>query len=255
MGIVNLTPDSFSGDGRAAKAAIDHAQAQFEAGADILDLGAESSRPGADAVSLEEEIRRLKPVLAEVVRWKVPISIDTYKPEVMALGIEMGVSIINDIAALRQPGALQVVAQADCAVCLMHMQGEPRHMQENPQYADVLAEVSAFLNDRVESCVNAGIARERLLLDPGFGFGKTLGHNIDLFRGMDALHGFELPLIVGVSRKRMLGEITGRQSPQDRVVASAAAALLAVQRGAHIVRVHDVAATRDALGVWQALAA
>lgn len=253
MGIVNLTPDSFSGDGRAAQAAIEHARYQVEAGADVLDLGAESSRPGADPVSLEEEISRLKPVLAEVVHWGIPISVDTYKPEVMALAADMGAALINDIAALRQPGAITAIASTECSVCLMHMQGVPRNMQLNPEYGDVLTEVGEFLEERVAACEAAGITRRRLLIDPGFGFGKTLEHNTVLFRQQHQLHSLKLPLLVGVSRKRMLGEITGRGLPTERVVASAVAAVLAAQQGAHILRVHDVAATCDALAVWQSL--
>jgi dihydropteroate synthase len=252
MGIVNITPDSFSGDGRDARAGIEHARRQLEAGADILDLGAESSRPGSAPVTLGDEIARLRPVLEEVSTWGVPISVDTYKPEVMRLAIETGAAIINDIAALRQPGALQVVSDSDCAVCLMHMQGEPRNMQANPQYNDVISEVAAFLAERVAACEMAGVARERLMLDPGFGFGKTLEHNVRLFQSLAQFTQSDLPYLVGVSRKRMLGEITGREVA-DRQTASVAGALLAAQQGAKILRVHDVAATRDALLVWQAL--
>lgn len=252
MGIVNLTADSFSGDGRAAGGALAHARAQLEAGADILDLGAESTRPGAQPVSLETEMQRLKPILAEVVRWGVPISVDTYKPAVMQMAADMGAAIINDIAALRQPGAVAAIAPYDCAVCLMHMQGEPLHMQANPQYTDVVGEVETFLQERVMACEQAGISRARLILDPGFGFGKTLSHNVALFQAISRLQEGGLPCLIGVSRKRMLGEITGREVT-DRMVASVAAALLAAQQGAQILRVHDVAATRDALKVWQAL--
>lgn len=250
MGIVNLTPDSFSGDGQAGLAGIEHARTQLEAGADILDLGAESSRPGADPVPLAEEIARIRPVLAEVVHWGVPISVDTYKTEVMQLAAEMGAAIINDITALRQPGALTVAAQSDCAICLMHMQGEPRSMQADPHYQDVTAEVANFLAERVAACEAAGISRDRLILDPGFGFGKTLAHNTELFQHLDAF--LDTPCLVGVSRKRMIGEITGREV-SARMVGSVTAALLAAQRGAHILRVHDVGATVDALKVWQAL--
>jgi dihydropteroate synthase len=252
MGIVNLTPDSFSGDGCSTTAAIAHAQRQWEAGADILDMGAESSRPGADPVSLEEEIARLKPVLAEVVGWGVPISVDTYKPEVMRLAVGMGASIINDIAALRKPGAIEAVANTDCAICVMHMQGEPRNMQAAPHYKDVVGEVMSFLEERVSACEAAGISRKRLILDPGFGFGKTLEHNCELFRELVAFSSTNLPLLVGVSRKRMLGEITGRPV-ENRVVGSVVAAVMAAEQGAQILRVHDVAETRDALAVWAAL--
>jgi dihydropteroate synthase len=252
MGIVNLTPDSFSGDGRPGFAAIEHARQQLEAGADMLDIGAESSRPGADPVSLNEELARLKPVLAEVTGWGVPISIDTYKPEVMRFALHEGVSIINDIAALRQLGAMAAVAASDCAICLMHMQGEPRNMQASPHYQDVVEEVEGFLNNRVAACEAAGIARNRLMLDPGFGFGKTLEHNLELFRGMGRLHEINLPLLVGVSRKRMLGDLTG-QAVEQRMAASVVAAVMAAEQGAQIIRVHDVAATKDGLAVWSAL--
>lgn len=254
MGIVNLTPDSFSGDGLAGQVsrALAHARAQWEAGADILDLGAESTRPGSAPASEAEELDRLLPVLEEVCRWGVPISVDTYKPRVMAAALAAGASLINDINALRAPGALDVVAASDCGVCLMHMQGEPRTMQVAPAYADVCAEVRAFLTERVQRSEAAGIARARLVLDPGFGFGKTLAHNLELFRGLKQLTDAGLPLLVGVSRKSMLGAITGKPV-EARLPASLAAAVLAAEQGAAIIRVHDVAATRDALAVWAAI--
>jgi dihydropteroate synthase len=254
MGIVNLTPDSFSGDGRLqADAAIAHARAQFEAGADLLDLGAESTRPGADPVALAEELDRLLPVLEEVAKWGVPISIDTYKPHVMTATLDAGAALINDIAALTQAGALAAVAGRDCGICLMHMRGEPRSMQAQPNYEDVCDEVRSFLAERVDSCMAAGIARERLVLDQGFGFGKTLAHNLALFRAMpDFLRIRDLPLLVGVSRKSMLGQISSAPVG-ERLVPSVVAAVLAAQRGARILRVHDVAATRQALAVWSAI--
>lgn len=254
MGIVNLTPDSFSGDGRAgdALAAIRHAEAQLKAGADLLDVGAESSRPGALATPLEEELRRLRPVLAELTRWQVPISVDTYKPEVMRAALEAGVAMINDIRGMSDPAALAAVADSDCGVCLMHMQGEPGSMQQAPVYQDVVGEVSAFLAQAVARCEAAGIGRERLILDPGFGFGKTLEHNISLFRALTVAGWHGLPVLVGVSRKTMLGQITGRPVG-ERLAASLAAALLAARRGAGVIRVHDVAETRDALAVWSAI--
>jgi len=254
MGIVNLTPDSFSGDGLANDftRAVAHAWHQIEAGADLLDLGAESSRPGAIPATLEEELERLLPVLDALRDCGVPLSIDTYKPEVMRAAIDHGVSMINDIYALRMPGALEVVADSDCAVCLMHMQGEPLSMQHSPVYNDVLGEVRDFLAERVKVALAAGIATDRLLLDPGFGFGKTLGHNLELLRHLDALVIEGLPILAGISRKSMLGAITGRPVEQ-RLAASISVALLAAQRGAHILRVHDVAETRDALAVWQAV--
>ena len=254
MGIVNLTPDSFSGDGLAADTAhaIEHARWQIEAGSDLLDLGAESSRPGAIPASLDEELQRLLPVLDALVDCGVPISVDTYKPEVMRAAIAHGASMINDIFALRMPGAIEAVAGSDCALCLMHMQGEPLTMQQSPVYADVLGEVRGFLNDRVAVALASGIARDRLVLDPGFGFGKTLAHNLELLRRFDEISDEGLPLLAGISRKSMLGAITGRPVEQ-RLSASVSAALIAAQRGARILRVHDVAATRDALAVWQAV--
>ncbi len=255
MGIVNLTPDSFTGDGIRGdtQRAIDHAREQWEAGADILDLGAESSRPGAIPTPEEEELARLLPVLAEVTTWGLPVSVDTYKPAVMAAALAAGAAMINDINGLRAPGALDIVSGCECGICLMHMQGQPLTMQAAPAYGDVVAEVRQFLAERVAACRDGGIADERLILDPGFGFGKTLAHNVALFRGLDRVTVGELPLLVGVSRKSMLGAITGR-AVEERLPASLAAAVMAAQQGAKIIRVHDVAATRDALAVWSALA-
>ena len=254
MGIVNLTPDSFSGDGLAtdAQRAIAHARRQLDAGADLLDLGAESSRPGAIPTSLADELDRLLPVLDGLADCGVPISVDTYKPEVMVAALAHGASMINDIYALRMPGALEAVAASDCAVCLMHMQGQPLTMQQQPDYADVVGEVRDFLAERVRAAVAGGIARERLVLDPGFGFGKTLEHNLQLLRSLERLSIDGLPLLAGMSRKSMLAAITGR-AVDERLAASIAAALLAAERGAAIIRVHDVRETRDALQVWQAL--
>ena len=254
MGIVNLTPDSFSGDGFAADTAraVAHAWRQIEAGADLLDLGAESSRPGVIPTSLDDELKRLLPVLDALVDCGVPISVDTYKPEVMRAAIAHGAAMINDIYALRRPEAIEAVAESDCAVCLMHMQGEPLTMQQSPYYGDVVGEVRDFLGERVAAAVAGGIARDRLVLDPGFGFGKTLEHNLELLRCLNETSVDSLPLLVGVSRKSMLGAITGR-SVEQRLSASVSAALLAAQRGARILRVHDVAETRDALAVWQAV--
>ncbi len=255
MGIVNLTPDSFSGDGvvNDAARAIDHAWRQLEAGADILDLGAESSRPGAVPATLEEELERLLPVLAALRDCGAPVSVDTYKPEVMRAALGEGAAMINDIFALRRPGALEAVAGSDCAVCLMHMQGEPLTMQQNPVYADVAGEVGSFLAERAGAAMAAGVARERLVLDPGFGFGKTPEHNLALLARLAAVSPDGLPVLAGLSRKSMLGALTGRPVG-ERVAASVAAALLAAERGAHILRVHDVAETRDALTVWRAVA-
>ncbi|MDP3539855.1 MAG: dihydropteroate synthase [Azonexus sp.] len=254
MGIVNLTPDSFSGDGLVGDVdrAISHARQQFEAGSDILDVGAESSRPGAIPTPEGEELRRLLPVLKEITTWGVPISVDTYKPAVMRAALAAGASMINDIGGMRHSEAIATVAGTDCAVCLMHMQGEPGTMQRAPEYDDVVVEVRSFLASAIERCRRAGVADDRLVLDPGFGFGKTLEHNLALFRALTAADSDELPMLVGVSRKSMLGEITGRSVGQ-REAASVAAALLAAQKGAKILRVHDVAATRDALAVWAAI--
>ncbi len=254
MGIVNLTPDSFSGDGLAddTARAVAYAHRQIEAGADLIDLGAESSRPGAQPTPTDEELARLIPVLDALADCGVPISVDTYKPAVMRAAIDAGADLINDIYALRMPGALAAVADSDCAICLMHMQGEPLTMQQAPLYEDVVGEVRAFLAGRAQAVMNGGVARQRLLLDPGFGFGKTLEHNLELLRRFDELAVEGLPLLAGMSRKSMLGAITGREVG-SRLAASSAAALLAAQRGARILRVHDVAETRDALAVWRAL--
>jgi dihydropteroate synthase len=254
MGIVNLTDDSFSGDG--LRAQVDTAVAQgmrlVEEGADILDLGAESSRPGAVPVPAQQELERLLPVIAALRDLGVPLSVDTVKPEVMSAALAAGADMINDIAALQAPGALAAVAASPAAICLMHMQGQPRSMQADPRYGDVVAEVADFLVERVAACASVGIARERIVIDPGFGFGKTLAHNLALLRHLDRLVDFGLPVLAGISRKSMLGQVTGRPVG-ERVHASVAAALLAVQRGAALVRVHDVAATRDALAVLQAI--
>jgi dihydropteroate synthase len=250
MGVVNVTPDSFSDGGRflESEAAIAHARRLMEEGADLLDIGAESSRPGASSVSAEQELSRLMPVLDGLHACPIPISIDTTKPEVMRAVIVAGAAMINDIGALRSPGALETVATTDAAVCLMHMQGEPRTMQREPRYGDVVAEVRAFLAGRVAAAESGGIARERIAIDPGFGFGKTAEHNFELLRNLHRFTEMGLPVMAGWSRKSTLGAITGRGAG-DRLAASIAAALLAVQHGATIVRVHDVAATRDALAV------
>lgn len=255
MAIVNLTPDSFSGDGLGGDlaAALAHAEAQRDAGADILDLGAESTRPGALPVTVDIELARLLPVLRIVRDWGLPVSVDTVKPEVMRVAMAEGAALINDVAALRTPGALAVVASGTVGVCLMHMQGEPRTMQTAPAYPNVVADVSSFLVERVNACLQAGIARERLLVDPGFGFGKTLAHNYTLLRELHRIGEIGVPVLAGLSRKSMLGTVTGQPSGEARATASAVAAALAVERGARVVRVHDVAATRDALAVLSAL--
>jgi dihydropteroate synthase len=254
MGVVNVTPDSFSDGGRffVTQQALEHARVLIEQGADILDIGGESSRPAAEPVGLDEELRRVMPVLEQLAQMPVPVSVDTCKPEVMRRAIAAGAAMVNDINALREPGALEAVAQSQAAVCLMHMQGAPRSMQRNPQYEDVVAEVTAFLAQRVEAAQQAGIARERIVIDPGFGFGKSTGHNLELLQGLSTIAGLGQPVLVGLSRKSLFGKITGKPVA-DRVSASVAAALLAVERGAALVRVHDVAATRDALLVLNAI--
>jgi len=255
MGILNVTPDSFSDGGRfvVPDDALVQAERMIAEGADILDIGGESTRPGAAAVSLDEEMARVLPLIERVAaEFDVPVSIDTSKPELMRAAVAAGAAMINDVSALRAPGAVAVVAALGVPVCLMHMQGEPRTMQAAPQYDDVLADVIRFLGDRVTVCVAAGIARERLLIDPGFGFGKTLQHNLALLRGLGQFRQLGLPILVGISRKSMLGAITGKPVG-ERQTASVAAALMAVERGARIVRVHDVAAMVDALRLWRAV--
>lgn len=259
MGIVNLTPDSFSDGGaysQNAKTALAHAERLLKEGADILDIGGESTRPGADYVSSEEEWARVEPVLAEVAGWDVPVSLDTRRTVIMEKALALGgIDIINDVAALSDEGAVELLArQTDTGICLMHMRGLPETMQDNPKYQDVVGEVARYLKTRSEACVAAGIAPQRITLDPGFGFGKTLQHNIALMRHLPELMaetGF--PLLIGVSRKRMIGELTGETDTAARVHGSVAAALASVARGAQIVRVHDVKATADALKAWEAL--
>lgn len=254
MGIVNLSDDSFSGDGLHGdvEAAIAQALRMRDEGAHILDLGAESSRPGAAPVPAQQEIDRLLPVLEALRDCGAALSIDTVKPEVMRVALAAGADMINDITALRGPGALELVAASRAGVCLMHMQGDPGTMQDSPHYDDIVAEVAEFLAERVAAAEAAGIALNRIAVDPGFGFGKTLEHNIELLRRLGELVVPGLPLLVGMSRKSMLGLLTGRAAP-DRIFGGIAAHVLAVERGARIVRVHDVAATRDALAVLQAV--
>ena len=254
MGIVNVTPDSFSDGGLAADrtAAIRHCEQLLAEGADLLDIGGESTRPGSTPVSVDEELARVLPVLDAALRLGRPVSIDTNKPEVMRAVLARGADIVNDINALQAPGALDVVAgHASCGVCLMHMRGDPATMQQRPQYDDVLREVGGFLEERLRACRDRALADERIVLDPGIGFGKSVEHNLDLLRRQRELLVLGRPLLLGWSRKSTLGTITGRDVSQ-RLVASVAAALAAVQSGARIVRVHDVAATVDALKVWSA---
>ena len=255
MGVLNLTPDSFSDGGRYVEPdqALARALALAAEGAAIIDLGGESTRPGADPVTAEEERSRVLPVLERLrPRTRAILSVDTSKPELMRAAAAAGADLINDVYALRAPGALEAAAESGCAVCLMHMQGEPRTMQRAPQYTDVVAEVHAFLRERVGACRAAGIADERLVLDPGFGFGKTLEHNLTLLRHLEELRIDGLPILAGLSRKSMIGTITGKLS-RERVHGSVAAALIAAQNGARILRVHDVAATVDALKVLAAV--
>jgi len=257
MGIVNLTPDSFSDGGLYADTsqALRHAERLLSEGADILDIGAESTRPGAEALSLALELARLEPVLREAVRWNVPISVDTYKPEVMQASLDWGVDIVNDIWALRQPGALQVVAaHAKCGICLMHMHRDPQSMQTQPMTGDVLSEVEHFLRTRVATVSDAGVTVSRLVLDPGIGFGKTVAQNFQLLARQADLLRLGIPLLAGWSRKSALGAALAQDGqvpePGQRQVASVAAALMAVDRGASVVRVHDVKHTVDALKIW-----
>ena len=258
MGIVNVTPDSFS-DGGAhfdAGAAIAHGLALAAEGADILDVGGESTRPGAQAVSVEEELRRTIPVVEALSRQlAIPVGIDTSKPEVMRAAVAAGAGMINDVFALRRDGALDAAAALGVPVVLMHMQGEPRGMQANPEYDDVVGEVHRFLAERVFAAEMAGIPRKRIVVDPGFGFGKTREHNLQLLAQLQRFTELGVPVLAGLSRKKTIGELTGRDDPRDRVHGSVAAHLVAAQRGAMLLRVHDVAATVDALKVWQAVAA
>ena len=255
-GIINITPDSFSGDGLAStEAAIAHGLKLADDGADLLDVGGESTRPGAEPVSAQDEIARVVPVIEALARRvTLPISIDTSKSEVMRAAVAAGAGMINDVYALRLDGALDAAAALKVPVCLMHMQGEPRTMQDAPHYDDVVSDVRRFLAERIFACEMSGIDKKRIVADPGFGFGKTLEHNLALLRALDEFSALGVPLLVGLSRKGMIGTLTGRDRHADRVAGSAAAALIAVQKGAAIVRVHDVAATRDALAVWEGVA-
>ena len=258
MGIVNVTPDSFSDGGAhdTTDAAVAHALRLVEEGADVLDIGGESTRPGAAEVEVEEELRRVVPVIERLAaQVAVPISIDTSKPEVMRAAVQAGAGMINDVCGLRREGALDAAAALGVPVVLMHMQGEPRSMQAAPQYDDVVGEVHRFLAERIFAAEMAGIPKQRIVVDPGFGFGKDTAHNLQLLAQFERFVELGVPVLAGLSRKRSIGELTGRDVPADRVAGSVAAHLIAAQRGAAIVRVHDVAATIDALKVWNAVAA
>jgi len=254
MGVINVTPDSFSDGGQFLDmaSAVAHGGALVGEGADIVDIGGESTRPGAAEVSVSEEMRRVLPVVEGLAEAGVPLSVDTTKPAVMSAAIAAGASIVNDIQALRTPGALETLADSEAGVCVMHMQGTPATMQREPRYADVVSEVMAFLAGRVDALVHAGVVRERIAVDPGIGFGKTLEHNLALLQALPRLHDLGCTVLVGVSRKSMLGALTGRATG-ERLAASVGSALWCALHGADIIRVHDVRETRDALMVWRAL--
>ncbi len=258
MGIVNVTPDSFSDGGAhdTVERAVAHALQLAGEGADILDIGGESTRPGADEVPVEEELRRVIPVIERLVQdTTLPISIDTSKPEVMRAAVAAGAGMINDVYGLRRHGALDAAAALGVPVVLMHMLGEPRSMQDAPQYDDVVADVHRFLAERIFAAEMAGIAKKNIVIDPGFGFGKTQAHNLQLLAQLRRFTELGVPVLAGLSRKKTIGELTGRDDPRERVLGSVAAHLIAAQNGAGLLRVHDVAATVDALKVWQAVAA
>ncbi len=258
MGIVNVTPDSFSDGGAhdTVDRAVAHALQLAGEGADILDIGGESTRPGADEVPVEEELRRVIPVIERLVQdTTLPISIDTSKPEVMRAAVAAGAGMINDVYGLRRDGALDAAAALGVPVVLMHILGEPRSMQDAPQYDDVVADVHRFLAERIFSAEMAGIAKKNIVIDPGFGFGKTQAHNLQLLAQLRRFTELGVPVLAGLSRKKTIGELTGRDAPRERVSGSVAAHLIAAQNGAGLLRVHDVAATVDALKIWQAVAA
>jgi dihydropteroate synthase len=252
MGILNVTPDSFSDGGMhyQREAAIVRARQMFEEGADIVDIGGESTRPGAFPVDADEEIKRVLPVIEAL--HGMPVSVDTFKPEVMQAATGAGACMINDVNALMHEDAMEVAAKNQVAVCLMHKQGDPQTMQTNPEYKNVVNDVMSFLQGRIAAAEAAGIHRNRLVVDPGFGFGKTFQHNLELLQNLDQFKKLHLPILAGLSRKSMLGELTG-QDAQHRMPASIAAALIAAQKGAYILRVHDVKETVDALKIWNAI--
>lgn len=256
MGILNVTPDSFSDGGNyiTPKLAIERAKAMIEAGVDIIDIGGESTRPGAAAVSVDEELKRVIPVIDAVASLGKLISVDTSKPEVMRAAVTAGATMINDVCALQAPGALDAAVECEVPVCLMHMQGSPRTMQQSPHYENVVVDVIEFLEQRANACVQAGMSRELISIDPGFGFGKRLEHNLALLSQLPKFNQLQLPILVGISRKSMLGEITGKPV-EKRTASSVAAAVIAADKGARVIRVHDVEETVDALKVWSAVTA
>ncbi|WP_133407871.1 dihydropteroate synthase [Parashewanella tropica] len=253
MGILNATPDSFSDGGQfnTYETACQHADEMIEQGAKIIDIGGESTRPGAPDVSLEKELARVIPVIKHVSHKDVWISIDTSKPEVMKQAVEAGAHLINDVRALQEPGALEMAASLDVPVCLMHMQGTPRTMQTAPKYQDVIEDIAAFFEERIKACIDAGIKREHIILDPGFGFGKTLEHNLAILKYQKEFHRFDSPVLIGLSRKSMFKHLLDRDV-DERLAGSLAGALISAQQGAHIIRVHDVAETADVLAVVEA---
>jgi dihydropteroate synthase len=254
-GILNVTPDSFSDGGlfSSPERAVEHGRRLAGEGADLIDVGGESTRPGSRAPTLPEELDRVVPVVEALAgQVPVPLSVDTSRPEVMRAAVAAGARMVNDVRALQRPGALEAAAQLGVPVCLMHMPCSPETMQRDPRYGDVVPEVRAFLDARIAACLDAGIPAEHVVVDPGFGFGKTLAHNVALLASLHAFTGLGVPVMVGLSRKSMLGRLTGRDVG-DRLPGSLAAALVAVQRGAAVLRVHDVAATRDVLAVWDAV--
>ncbi|MEO6139024.1 MAG: dihydropteroate synthase, partial [Luteimonas sp.] len=258
FGIVNVTPDSFSdgGDHATLDAAVAHGLRLAEEGADVLDVGGQSTRPGADEIPVEEELRRVVPVIEQLAkRSSLPISIDTSRAEVMRAAVAAGAGMINDVFALRREGSLDAAAALGVPVILMHMQGEPRSMQQAPDYDDVVAEVHRFLAERIFAAEMVGISKKNIVVDPGFGFGKTIAHNLILLAQLERFTELGVPVLAGLSRKKTIGDLTGRSDPRERVHGSVAAALIAAQRGAKLLRVHDVAATVDALKVWNAVAA
>jgi dihydropteroate synthase len=258
MGILNVTPDSFFDGGRfhVRDAALRHVEQMLLDGVDIIDVGGESTRPGAQAVSVQEELERVVPIIAAIrARFDVPISVDTSKPEVMQAAVAVGADLVNDVRALQEEGVLEVCAGLSVPICLMHMQGQPRSMQHDPHYVDVVQDVRHFFEARIAACEQAGIARSRLMLDPGFGFGKTLAHNVDLLRHLDAFSALGLPILVGISRKSMIGALLGDAPVSERLHGSVAASVVAAMKGAHIIRVHDVKATVDAMKIVRAVLA